>query len=286
METAYDINLDIELLAAYGVSKNLIQPEDRPFVINQLLDLLGLEDFCPRDLKPNAPLPPLEELLDRITSFAVSRGLTLTSGSTGRDLFDTKLMGVLCPRPSAVIAEFRQKYRQSPQEATSWYYQFSGDVNYIRRDRIAKDVKWAADTPYGPLDISINLSKPEKDPKAIAAALTQTQTSYPKCMLCRENEGFAGRLNHPARQNLRLIPLTLDGEPWFMQYSPYVYYHEHCIVLNRDHVPMKVSRKSFHLRHGKGPGDPLCFPPRLAGNRGGDCQVAHVGAAAALCRSG
>lgn len=245
METAYDINLDIELLAAYGVSRHLIQPEDHVFIVNQLLDLLGLEDFCPCNLEPDVPLPPLEELLDRITSFAVSRGLTLTNGTTGRDLFDTKLMGVLCPRPSSVIAEFRQKYQKSPQEATSWYYQFSGDVNYIRRDRIAKDVKWTAETSYGLLDITINLSKPEKDPKAIAAALTQSQSSYPKCMLCRENEGFAGRLNHPARQNLRLITLNLGGEPWFMQYSPYVYYREHCIVFNQNHIPMQVSRKSF-----------------------------------------
>ena len=165
--------------------------------------------------------------------------------TTSRDLFDTELMGRLTPRPSQVIRAFRTRYEESPEAATDWYYQFSQDTDYILRYRIAKDVKWVAPTPYGDLDITINLSKPEKDPRAIAAAKTAPQGGYPKCQLCRENEGYAGRMNHPARQNHRIIPITIDGKDWFFQYSPYVYYNEHCIVFNGAHVPMKIDRSAF-----------------------------------------
>ena len=156
-----------------------------------------------------------------------------------------ELMGRLTPRPSQVISEFRRRYQAGPKDATDWFYRFSQDTDYIRRYRIAKDVKWKATTPYGELDITINLSKPEKDPKAIAAAKAAPQTSYPKCQLCRENEGYAGRLNHPARQNHRIIPITINQEDWFLQYSPYVYYNEHCIVLNGHHTPMKIDKATF-----------------------------------------
>ena len=169
----------------------------------------------------------------------------IEEGTTGRDLFDTELMGRLTPRPSQVIRAFRTRYEESPEAATDWYYQFSQDTDYIRRYRIAKDVKWVATTPYGDLDITINLSKPEKDPRAIAAAKTAPQGGYPKCQLCGENEGYAGRMNHPARQNHRIIPITIDGKDWFFQYSPYVYYNEHCIVFNGAHVPMKIDRSAF-----------------------------------------
>ncbi|MCI7215243.1 MAG: UDP-glucose--hexose-1-phosphate uridylyltransferase, partial [Dysosmobacter sp.] len=165
--------------------------------------------------------------------------------TTNRDLFDTELMGRLTPRPSQVISEFRRRYQADPKDATDWFYRFSQDTDYIRRYRIARDVKWKAATPYGELDITINLSKPEKDPKAIAAAKAAPQTSYPKCQLCRENEGYAGRLNHPARQNHRIIPITINQEDWFLQYSPYVYYNEHCIVLNGHHTPMKIDKATF-----------------------------------------
>ena len=182
----------------------------------------------------------MKDLLD----WAVENG-RIEDGTTSRDLFDTELMGRLTPRPSQVIREFEARYEDSPETATDWYYKFSQDTDYIRRYRIAKDVKWVATTPYGDLDITINLSKPEKDPRAIAAAKTAPQGGYPKCQLCRENEGYAGRMNHPARQNHRIIPITIDNKDWFFQYSPYVYYNEHCIVFNGQHVPMKIDRSAF-----------------------------------------
>ena len=182
----------------------------------------------------------MKDLLD----WAVENG-RIEDGTTSRDLFDTELMGRLTPRPSQVIRAFRTRYEESPEAATDWYYQFSQDTDYILRYRIAKDVKWVAPTPYGDLDITINLSKPEKDPRAIAAAKPAPQGGYPKCQLCRENEGYAGRMNHPARQNHRIIPITIDGKDWFFQYSPYVYYNEHCIVFNGQHVPMKIDRSAF-----------------------------------------
>ncbi len=228
-------------LAAYAVRTGLIGEADRPWAVNRLLEALGLASFAP------GPLPadrPLEEILGDILDWAAGRGLVENSVAA-RDLFDTELMGRLTPRPSEIQRVFWERYAVSPQAATSWFYKLCQDCGYIRRDRIARDQKWAVSTPWGDLDITINLSKPEKDPRAIAAAKAGPQGGYPACQLCRENEGYAGRLDHPARQNLRLIPLTLGGEAWQFQYSPYVYYKEHCIVLNSRHTPMRIDRASF-----------------------------------------
>ena len=243
MEMVY---LAIRQLADYGISAGLIEPEDKIFVINQLLELLHLDGYeAPAD---NESLPALPEILEPLVQYAVEQEITINDGITARDLFDTRLMAVLTPRPSQVIRTFREHYADSPEKATDYYYKLSGDTNYIRRDRVSKDLKWLSDTEYGQLDITINLSKPEKDPKAIAAALTQKQTSYPLCALCKENEGYAGRLNHPARQNHRIIPMELTGDGYYLQYSPYVYYNEHCIVFNAAHTPMKTDRNAFaHL---------------------------------------
>ena len=184
-------------------------------------------------------------MLDALLDDAHARGVLENNSIVYRDLFDTALMGRLTPPPREVAARFRALYDESPSRATDWYYQFSQDTNYIRRDRIAKDMQWKAPTEYGELDITINLSKPEKDPKAIAAARDLPASAYPKCQLCAENEGYAGRVNHPARQNHRIIPITIDGQPWFLQYSPYVYYNEHCICLNAAHTPMKIDHACF-----------------------------------------
>ncbi len=227
-------------LAGYALQTGLIEAADFTWAVNSLLQVLGLDDWEER-----VPVErPLEEILTGILDWAEAQG-RIDGGVTSRDLLDTKLMGVLTPRPSQVLAVFRDKYRQSPETASDWYYKFSQDTDYIRRYRIVKDVKWVAPTPYGDLDITINLSKPEKDPKAIAAAKLAPQSGYPKCLLCRENEGYAGRMNHPARQNHRVIPITINQEDWFFQYSPYVYYNEHCIVFNGNHVPMKIDRATF-----------------------------------------
>ena len=196
----------------------------------------------PEEIDDQVDLP---SVLNALCDLALQTGAMTEDSIVYRDLFDTKLMGAITPMPSQVQRTFTEKYRQSPQEATDWYYKFSQDTNYIRRDRIAKDVKWVAPTEYGDLDITINLSKPEKDPKAIAAAKNMPQSSYPKCLLCRENEGYAGRVNHPARQNHRIIPVTINDSAWFLQYSPYVYYNEHCIVFNSEHTPMKIEPATF-----------------------------------------
>ncbi len=231
----------IAALADYGVRTGLIEPADRVWAVNTLLNVLELQEY----IEPEEHLEiPLEEILNNLLDFSVQRGV-IQGDITSRDLFDTKLMGVLTPRPSQVIAAFQERYARSPKEATDWYYQLSQDTDYIRRYRIAKDVKWTAPTAYGELDITINLSKPEKDPKAIAAAKAAPQSGYPKCQLCRENEGYAGRMNHPARENHRIIPVTIDGKDWFLQYSPYVYYNEHCIVFNSVHTPMKIEQATF-----------------------------------------
>ena len=234
------IDTYIAALADYAVSKKLIEPLDRTWAINRLLPPLGLSAYEEPAAVPNLSL---EEILTALTQYAVEQGLA-ASDVTSRDLFDTELMGRLTPRPSQVYRTFSEQYTVSPKAATDWYYRFSQDTDYIRRYRIAKDQKWVSPTPYGDLDITINLSKPEKDPRAIAAAKTAPQSGYPKCQLCRENEGYAGRLNHPARQNHRVIPM-IDGQEWFFQYSPYVYYNEHCIVFNGVHVPMKIDRSTF-----------------------------------------
>ena len=231
----------IDLLIAYGLEKHLIEPADAVWCRNALLDLLQKPDYVPA---PPLPAVPLAEILAALTDNAVARGLC-ADDTTSRDLFDTRLMGALTPRPSQVRRQFFDLYAQSPQAATDWYYAFSCDTNYIRRDRIARDLRWQTDTPYGTLDLSINLSKPEKDPKAAAALRHAVNTKYPRCALCAENEGYAGRMDHPARQNHRVIPLTVAGEPWYLQYSPYVYFPEHCILLSHDHRPMEISQQTF-----------------------------------------
>lgn len=232
---------EIAALVQYALDKGLIRPADRTWAVNQLLSALELDSYEePREV----PEMELEEILAGILDDAVARGI-IDDGVTSRDLLDTKLMGVLTPRPSEVISRFRSLEARDRKAATDWYYMFSQDTDYIRRYRIARDVKWVAKTEYGDLDITINLSKPEKDPRAIAAAKSAPQGGYPKCQLCRENEGYAGRMNHPARGNHRVIPVTIDGKEWFLQYSPYVYYNEHCIVFNGQHVPMKIDRSAF-----------------------------------------
>ncbi len=231
----------IARLTDYAVSRGLIGEEDRVWAVNNLLAAMGMTDY---EAPETVPELSLEDTLGLLTDLAVKRGF-IQGDITSRDLFDTRLMGILTPRPSQVNQQFRALYAKSPREATDWYYQFSQDTDYIRRYRIAKDVKWVTPTEYGDLDITINLSKPEKDPKAIAAAKAAPQSGYPKCQLCRENEGYAGRMNHPARGNHRIIGVEINREPWYFQYSPYVYYNEHCIVFNSRHIPMKIDRAAF-----------------------------------------
>ena len=239
--TSQELSRTVDALAGYAMEKKLIAPEDRVWAVNSLLAALGADEYIEGG---EAVQGPLAELLERLATHAVKAGLC-GEDITSRDLFDTRLMGLLTPRPSQIIGEFWSRYGDSPQSATDWYYAFSQDVNYIRRERIARDRKWVAPTEYGDLDITINLSKPEKDPRAIAAAKKAPQSGYPKCQLCRENEGYAGRMNHPARQNLRVIPVSIAGQDWFFQYSPYVYYNEHCILFNGAHVPMKIDAATF-----------------------------------------
>lgn len=233
----------IKKLVTYGIQTGLITKDDAVFTVNALLELLGLgeyeepaEEFADIDLSA-----VLTELLD----YAAKEGVFESDTTTYRDLFDTRIMGLLTPRPHELIDKFRSLYAVSPEAATQYYYNFSQDTDYIRRYRIKKDVKWITPTPYGDLDITINLSKPEKDPRDIAAAKTAKQSSYPKCQLCMENVGYAGRSNHPARQNHRIIPITIADSDWGFQYSPYVYYNEHCIVFNGKHVPMKIEKAAF-----------------------------------------
>lgn len=232
----------IKELTEYGIQKGLMEEEDRIYVTNLLLDQMGLQEYEePDEMNENAGL---EEILKGLLDYACEQKI-IGDSVVERDLFDTRLMNCLLPRPSQVIAKFQALYRESPVKATDFFYQFSQDTDYIRRYRICKDMKWTVDSPYGEIDITINLSKPEKDPKAIAAAKLAKQSGYPKCLLCRENEGYAGTLNHPARENHRIIPLTIDGNRWGFQYSPYVYYNEHCIVFNGEHIPMKINRAAF-----------------------------------------
>lgn len=231
----------IAALVQYALDKGLIDACDKTYITNQLLLVMQLDAYKEPD---EITTYDLETILSGLADEAVSCGIC-QDDSVSRDLFDTKLMGVLTPRPSWVREKFRRLYESSPQAATDWYYRFSQDTDYIRTYRICKDMRWKTATPYGEMDITINLSKPEKDPRAIAAAKLAPQSGYPKCMLCAENEGYAGRMNHPARENLRLIPLQIAGADWFLQYSPYVYYNEHCIALNREHRPMKIDRAAF-----------------------------------------
>ena len=236
------INSAIKKLVNYGLNKGFFEENDKIYITNRLLEILGINDYT-EPAEEYADID-LEKVLADILSYAVESG-KIGDTVIERDLFDTKIMGVLMPRPSEVIKTFYEKYEKDPKEATDYYYNLSCDSDYIRRYRIARDVKWVTDTEYGMLDITINLSKPEKDPKAIAAAKAAPQSGYPKCLLCRENEGYAGHINHPARQNHRIIPLTINEQPWCMQFSPYVYYNEHCIVFNSVHTPMQINRDTF-----------------------------------------
>ena len=233
----------ISKLATYALRAGLIEECERTWAVNTILDALKLDSYTEpgKDWEDIHLAAVLDELLDD----AYARGVFTENSVVYQDLFDTELMGRLTPRPAQVIETFQALYRESPRAATDWYYKFSQDTNYIRRDRIARDMQWKVDTEYGEIDITINLSKPEKDPKAIAAARDLPAFNYPRCQLCAENEGYAGRVNHPARQNHRIVPITINGSPWFLQYSPYVYYNEHCICLNSEHTPMKIDKACF-----------------------------------------
>ena len=234
---------EIAKLVEYGLQKGLIEAEDKTFITNQYLEVLQMDEY--EDVNISGEEIILEKILDNLTDAAFEKGIIESDDIVTRDLFDTRLMGVMVSKPSEIIRTFRGKYEESPEAATEFFYKFSQDTNYIRRDRVKKDMKWKVDSPYGKIDITINLSKPEKDPKAIAAAKNAKQSAYPKCQLCMENEGYAGRMNHPARQNHRIIPITINDSKWGFQYSPYVYYNEHCIVFNGEHTPMKIDRAAF-----------------------------------------
>ncbi|MDO4554015.1 MAG: UDP-glucose--hexose-1-phosphate uridylyltransferase [Lachnospiraceae bacterium] len=244
------IDIWIQRLVQYGIEAGLVDGRDEIYTVNRLLELFESDDYdeSRKEAQEKTGLEErednLSELLSHMMDYAYEKGILKENSIGYRDLFDTKTMGMLTPPPSVVMDRFSSLYEESPKAATDWYYKFSQDTNYIRRDRIKKDVKWVTPTEYGDLDITINLSKPEKDPKAIAAA-KNAQSGYPKCLLCKENEGYAGRLNHPARQNHRIIPVKINGQDWFFQYSPYVYYREHCIVFNGQHTPMKIEKATF-----------------------------------------
>lgn len=237
------IQQNIKRLVKYGLLTGLIGKEDEIYTANRLLELFGLDEL-EEGGDVSMTVEELEMVLKEMLDYACEKGL-IEDSIVYRDLFDTKIMGLLTPRPSEVIRTFQEKYGKDPKEATDYFYKLSRDTDYIRRYRIEKDQKWISSTKYGDLDITINLSKPEKDPKAIAAAKNAKQGGYPKCLLCRENEGYAGRVNHPARQNHRIIPVTINGSQWGFQYSPYVYYNEHCIVFNSQHIPMKIEHDTF-----------------------------------------
>ena len=236
------ISESIKQLIQYGLDTGLVSKEDTIYVTNRILEVLKETTY---EEPESVPPADLETILGRLTDYAVSKGLLEHDSVVYRDLFDTQLMGCLTPPPSQVTAQFRALYQESPEKATDYFYKFSQDTNYIRRYRISKDIRWKYSSPYGELDITINLSKPEKDPKAIAAARLVKSGSYPKCLLCKENVGYAGHAGHPARQNHRIIPLTINQSPWGFQYSPYVYYNEHCILFNQEHIPMKIERAPF-----------------------------------------
>ena len=237
------INTYITELVNYGISKGLVDELDRVYVTNRLIGFFGLDEYTAPEEEPASR--ELHLILEDMMSWAYSNGVMKSDTTAGKDLFDTAVMGVITPPPSAVIRRFNELCNKSSKDATDWYYAFSKATNYIRTDRIAKDVKWVTPTEFGDIDITINLSKPEKDPRDIAAAGKAKSTSYPKCLLCPENEGYAGTLTHPARQNHRIIPVILDGEEYYLQYSPYVYYNEHCIILNKKHIPMVINRSTF-----------------------------------------
>ena len=237
-----NINYEVNRLINFASQNNLIDKLDEVYASNLLLEVLNLDEF--KEVKVNEKLQTATPILENILNYAVEKGM-IEDTNTQRDLFDTKIMNALMPRPSEVIKTFNEKYKRNKEEATNYYYKISIASNYIRKDRTDKNIVWKTPTEYGDLDITINLSKPEKDPKDIAKAKFIKSTSYPKCLLCKQNEGFRGNINHPARQNHRIIPMEFAGENWFLQYSPYVYYNEHCIILNEKHTPMKIYRKTF-----------------------------------------
>ncbi len=240
-----DICALIRELTEYGTAKGLIDPEDLTYSVNRLLELFNIQEYAPGESPAGESTPrEVHLILEDMLGYAVSAGL-IEDTAASRDLFDTKIMGLITPPPSVVREAFRAALESSSEDATKFYYDFSRATNYIRVDRIAKDEKWASDTEFGKLDITINLSKPEKDPRDIAKAGAAKKSGYPACLLCRENEGYAGHISHPARQNHRIIPIRLNGEPYFLQYSPYVYYNEHCIIFNKEHIPMKIDRDAF-----------------------------------------
>ena len=231
---------DINALVAYAEERELISPLDETYIKNRLIDIIGVDGFCEEEKSDKS----LEELLASLCDYAAEKG-KIERTQTEFDLFDTRIMGELTPRPGEVISKFCELYLESPETATDWYYKFSQDTDYIRRYRIARDMKWTTETEYGELDITINLAKPEKDPRAIAKAKAAAQVGYPLCALCSESEGYAGRADFPARQNHRIIPIEICGKMWNFQYSPYVYYNEHCIALNHEHTPMKIDKEVF-----------------------------------------
>lgn len=236
------INRLINELVSYGIREHLVDEDDRVFVTNNLLDLFKQAEFDKEEIKEERVLA---DILKDMCNFAVKEKIIEDDSVTATDLFDTKIMGLLTPMPSTVRRIFKEIYSVDSKLATDYFYKLSKRSNYIRTDRIAKDEKWVTDTEYGPIDITINLSKPEKDPRDIAKAGAAKKSGYPSCLLCMENEGYAGTFSHPARQNLRVIPIVLDGEDYFLQYSPYVYYNEHCIILNKEHKPMRIDRAVF-----------------------------------------
>jgi len=256
-ETREKLHRGIDQLVSYGIRKGLIREEDRIFITNRYLEVFSLDEYEAAPIKESEhgdmdeggskepEETSLERILETLLEEALQIGVLKSDDIVSKDLFDTKLMGIMVPNPSHVIDIFRVLYRQDPKDATDYFYQFSQDTDYIRTYRVKKDRKWKVNSPYGEIDITINLSKPEKDPKAIAAAKTAKQSAYPKCQLCMENEGYAGRMNHPARQNHRIIPITINENRWGFQYSPYVYYNEHCIVFNGEHTPMQIDRNTF-----------------------------------------
>ena len=231
----------ISELVSDGMLNGLITEDDKVYVINRLLELFDKKDFVWSDEQ----VRPIHLILEDMMNYAIEQGIMEDDTITTKDLFDTKIMGLITPMPSQVREKFQRLYSESPKLATDYYYKFSQDTNYIRRDRIEKDEKWTTDTEYGQIDITINLSKPEKDPRDIAKAATAKKNEYPKCLLCEENEGYAGHISHPARQNHRIIPVKLADRDYYFQYSPYVYYNEHCIVFNKEHTPMKIDKAAF-----------------------------------------
>ncbi len=242
-----NINHLISELIEYGTANNLIAEDDRIYCSNRLLEFFRVEDYSPAqdEFSPEEAPRAIHEILSDCLEYAEETGLLENPTTTTKDLYDTAVMGLITPPPSMVRHAFYEKYKEGPEAATDFYYSFSKATNYIRTDRIQRDEKWVTETSFGALDITINLSKPEKDPRDIAAAGKAKKSGYPACLLCKENEGYAGHISHPARQNHRIIPISLCGEKYNLQYSPYVYYNEHCIIFNDEHIPMKIDKSTF-----------------------------------------